>query len=101
MAIGSSSEKGSIPLEKDYSTLQGGISNTSKHFVGQDTETPPIDGFTVTFIEEDFWSEVFWSTAKCVSSSFDVFSETEIGKFEISISGDQKIFWFQIPEEIV
>jgi hypothetical protein len=49
----------------------GRISN--ERFVGEDAESPPINGFAVAVGADDFWGEVFWRAAygpRSVGTSF-------------------------------
>lgn len=90
--MGSSSLKGSIPIR--YIRLK--LRVTSKHFVNKNTKTPPIDRLTVTLIQKNFRSQVFWGSTKSISSSFTVFGKTEVSEFKISVTCDQEIFGFKI-----
>lgn len=70
--------------------------NASVHLISQDSESPPIDWFTVTLVQEHFWSQVFWGSAKGIGSSLAVFSKTKVRQFQISFLIDQDVFRFQV-----
>jgi hypothetical protein len=50
-----------------------------------------------TFVEKDFWSEVFGGSAESVGSSFNNFSEPEIREFKVSIISDKEVLRLQVP----
>ena len=52
--------------------------DASEHLISQDSEGPPIDGLTVTFVEEHLGSEVLWSTAQSVSACLAILGKSEV-----------------------
>ena len=74
--------------------------DSSVHFIDQDTESPPVNSFSVTLVQNDLWSNVLRSSADSESSSFiQYFGKSEIGKFKIAVIRDKKIFWFEVSKD--
>jgi hypothetical protein len=72
------------------------------HFVDKDSQSPPVDGFSVALIQDDFWGDVFGGSTNGEGSAFvQYFGESKIGEFEVTIVGDEKIFGFEISEDDV
>lgn len=70
---------------------------TSKHFVQKDAYSPPINGFPVTLVEQDFRGNILGSTTNGVCSLCNDLSETEINHLEVTISPNHNILRFEIP----
>ena len=72
------------------------------HFVDKDSQSPPVDGFSVALIQDDFWGDVFGGSTNGEGSAFvQYFGEPKIGEFEVTIVGDEKIFGFEVSEDDV
>ena len=72
------------------------------HFVDKDSQSPPVDGFSMALIQDDFRGDVFRGSTNGEGSSFiEDFGEPEVGEFEVAIVGDEKIFWFEVSEDYV
>lgn len=67
-----------------------------KHFVDQDTESPPIDWLPVTLIQQNLRRYVFRSTANGKGSLRDNLREAEINHLEVAIVSNHNILWLQI-----
>ena len=67
------------------------------HFVGQNTESPPVYRRSMALIEQDLGGEVFGRAAERVGSGFTVFCKTEVSKLEITFMVDEDIFGLEIP----
>jgi hypothetical protein len=63
--------------------------NTCQHFVDQNSECPPVNWLSMSFIEKNFWGKILRCSAKRVSASFDVFGETKVCELEVPISSDE------------
>lgn len=59
----------------------------------------PEEAFS-TFIQQNFWSKIFWSSTKSVSSSFDNLSKTKISKLQVAVLMDKKILRLEIPKRV-
>ena len=56
----------------------------------------------MALVQDNFRGKVFRGTADGKGSAFvEDFGESEIGKFEVSIVGDEKIFGFEVSEDDV
>ena len=75
--------------------------DASEHLVRQDSEGPPVDGLTVTFVQQHFGSEVLGRTAQSISARLAVLSEAEIGQLEVAFLVDKDIFWLKITVDDV
>ena len=72
------------------------------HFVDENAQSPPIDGFSVSLVEDNFRSDIFGSSTDGEGSAFgEELSETEVGKFEVSVVADEEVFGFQVSEDDV
>ena len=67
------------------------------HFVNKDSKGPPVDGASVTFVQEDLRCNVLWSSANCVSSLSDCLREPKIDHFEVAVASNHNILRLQIP----
>ena len=70
--------------------------DSCNHLVYENAESPPIHWFSVPLILQNFWSEVFGRAAERESPSFDDLRKSEICQFQIAISTNKNVFWFQI-----
>jgi hypothetical protein len=70
--------------------------NSYKHFVEKDTESPPVDGFRMTFVKNNFGREVLRGSAEGVSLSIDDLSKTEVSQLQITVCINQNVFRFQV-----
>ena len=68
--------------------------DTCEHFVGKNSEGPPVDWLAVTLVEEDFRRKIFGSSAQGVGPGLAVLGEAEVGKFEIALLVNKYVFWF-------
>ena len=76
--------------------------DSSVHFIDQNSESPPVDCFSVTLVQNNFRSDVFWSSADGEGSAFgQKLGESEVCEFEVAVVADEKVFWFQISEDDV
>ena len=71
--------------------------NACNHFVDQHSQSPPINWLSVALILQDLRGEVLRSSTEGKGSIFNLLGKTKIGQFEISISSNQNIFWFEVP----
>jgi hypothetical protein len=62
--------------------VKGWVSD--EHFVGQDSEGPPVDSFAVAIGFDDFGGEVFWGSADGPSTIGTSFRETKVDDFDVS-----------------
>lgn len=70
------------------------------HLVNENTQSPPVDGFPMALVEDDFRSNVLGSTADGESSAFiEDFRESEVSEFQVTIVGDKKILWLEVSED--
>ena len=73
--------------------------NSGVHFVNKNSQSPPVNGFSVALVQNDFRGNVLRSTADGECSSFiKHFSKSEICKFQVTIVSDQKILRFEVPK---
>lgn len=76
--------------------------NSSMHLINEYSESPPIDCFSMSLVENNFRCNVFRCSTYCESSTFiQNLCETKICKFEISIVSNQQILRFEIPKDNV
>jgi hypothetical protein len=72
------------------------------HLVNEDSEGPPINGFSMSLIEDDLGSDVLGCTTDSECSALvEDLGEAKIGKFEIAVIANEQIFRFEIPEDDV
>lgn len=72
------------------------------HFVDKNSQSPPVDGFSMALIQDDFRGDILRGSTNGEGSSFiEDFGEPEIGEFEVTIVGDEKIFGFEVSEDYV
>ena len=70
------------------------------HFVNEHSQSPPVDGLSMALIQNDFWGDVFRGSADGEGSTFiKDFGEPKISEFEVSIVGNEKIFWFKVSKD--
>ena len=62
---------------------------TMVHFINENSQSPPIDWFSMSLIQQYFWRNVLRSAAKSISSGFDNFGESEICQFQIPVGSHQ------------
>jgi hypothetical protein len=67
-----------------------------KHFVDQDTKSPPIDWLPVTLIEQNLRRYVFRSTTNGKGALRDNLGEAKINHLEVAVISDHDVFWLQI-----
>jgi len=67
-----------------------------KHFVDQDTKSPPIDWFPVTLIEQNLRRYVFRSSTNGKGALRDNLGEAEINHLEVAIISNHNILRLQI-----
>lgn len=70
----------------------------NNHFIGQDTQSPPVHWEGVAALNQDLWGQVVWSTAEGVGLciSFEHFGETEVSEADVSILVHQDVLRFKI-----
>lgn len=54
--------------------------NSSKHFISEDPEAPPINRFSMPFVCKYFWREILRCSTESKCPSFYYFSESKISK---------------------
>ena len=65
------------------------------HFINEYTESPPINGFSMSLVKDDLRSNVFRSSTNSEGSAFiENFSKSKISQFQVAIIGNEKIFRF-------
>lgn len=70
--------------------------DTGDHLVDQDTQSPPVDRFSVSLVLKNLRSEVFGGTAEGESPVFDHFCESEVGEFEVAIWANEYVFRLEV-----
>ena len=71
--------------------------NSGVHFVEQDSQSPPVDGLSVTLVQDNLGGDVLRGTADCEGSSLvEDLGKSEIGKLEIAVVSDKQIFGLEI-----
>lgn len=70
--------------------------DAGNHLIDEDSECPPVDWFAVALVLKDFRSQILWSSAQSESSIFYVFGEPKVSEFEVAVSADEHIFWFEV-----
>lgn len=75
--------------------------NTGVHFVDENTEGPPVNGLSVTLVQQHLRSKILGSTTECVGTSFAVFGKTEIGKLQVAFIIDENVLWLEITVDDV
>jgi hypothetical protein len=66
--------------------------------MNETAETPPIDINTMTHFLNDFWSQIFWCSTDGHGDTVlavEYFGESEVSKFDISLTINDNIFGFQ------
>jgi hypothetical protein len=67
------------------------------HLVKQNSQSPPINGLTMTLVQNNLRGNVLRSTANSESSSLiENLGKSEIGKLQITVVSDQEILGFEI-----
>ena len=64
----------------------------TKHFVNKNSKAPPVDGFSVTAVQNNFGREVFGRPTEGPCSITNSFSESEISQFYMTRSSWKKIY---------
>lgn len=70
--------------------------NTSDHLVDQDTQSPPVDWFSVALILKNLGSQILWSSTKSECSILDRFGKTKVCEFEISVDSNEDVLGLEI-----
>ena len=68
--------------------------DTCDHFVDEDSQSPPVDGFAVALARQYLRGQVLWGAAEGEGTVFDYFSEAEIGQLEVTVMGDEDVLGF-------
>lgn len=72
------------------------------HFVDEDAQSPPVDGFSVTLVEDDFWGDVLWRSANGEGPAFvQDLGETEVRQLEVAVVADQQVLWLEVSKDDV
>lgn len=70
--------------------------NSMIHFIDKDSQGPPVDWFSMAFVEENLGGNIFGSTTQGIGSVEDHFSKAKICEFKVAIGVDEKIFRLQV-----
>ena len=65
----------------------------TKHFVNKNSKAPPVDGFSVTAVQNNFGREVFGRPTEGPCSITNSFSESEISQFHMTRSSWKKMLF--------
>ena len=84
-------------LVDDQGIVIGEGIDSCNHLINEDAESPPIHWFSMPLILQDLRSKVFRRAAERKSPSFDDLRKPEVREFQIAISPNKNVFWFQIP----
>lgn len=68
----------------------------SDHLVDEHAKCIPVYGFVVSLLVDQLGSKIVRSAAQRPSSCSAVFGEPEIGQFDMTISGEEDVFRFEI-----
>jgi hypothetical protein len=75
-----------------------------EHFEEEDTESPPIDGISVRFMQQHLRRKVFIGATEGVGAlagevgrQAEFLSEAKIGELDVSIDVEQYVLGFEVP----
>ena len=73
------------------------------HFVGQDSEGPPVDGETVTALNKNLRSQIVRRSTegKGLGVTFEHLGQTEIGQTDVAVLVHQDVLGLQITVDDV
>jgi hypothetical protein len=73
------------------------------HFVGQDAESPPVDGEAVTLLIEDLGSQVLGSAAEGVGLGvvLEDLGEAEVSETDVAVFVHEDVLWLQVSVDDV
>jgi hypothetical protein len=68
------------------------------HFIGQDSKSPPVNREAMSFLIQDFWSQVFRCATEGVSLGIilEDLGQTKVSQADVSIFIHENILWFQV-----
>lgn len=75
----------------------------TNQFKKKDAKWPPICCLVVSFLYQYFWGNIIRCSTNCVGAFLNYFGKAEIRQLQVTISTDQKIFWFEVSinDEVV
>ncbi len=73
----------------------------SKHFVKKNSESPPVDGFSVALVQQNLRSDVLRSSANGVCSLCNDLCKAEVNHLQVAISANHDVLRLQIPVDNV
>ena len=76
----------------------------AKHLVKQRAKAPPVNAFVVSASFDDLWCQVLWRATErvsfltliCLSLSYSLLRQTEVGDLQVAIGVKQNVLWFKI-----
>lgn len=74
---------------------------SEKHLKQHTTEAPPVHSWAVWLTFEHLWCKVFWGATKRVHNaaySYTFFTKSKVCQYDMTITVQQNIFWFEIPK---
>ena len=67
-----------------------------KHFVEEDSESPPVHWLAVALVQQDFRCDVFRGSADCVGALCDHFRESEVYQLQVAVRANHYVFRLQV-----
>jgi hypothetical protein len=70
----------------------------NNHFVGEDTDSPPVNWERMTFLDKNFGRQIIRRSAEGESllASFENLRETEVSQTNVAIFVHKNVFWLQV-----
>ena len=75
--------------------------NTSDHFVGEDSQCPPVNRLAVALVEQHFRRKILGGAAESVSPCFAVLGKAEVSQFQVAILVNQNVFGLEVTVDDV
>lgn len=80
-----------IPVDSHRVLVVEGI-DACVHLVDENSQSPPVDCFSVALVENDFWGDVLRSAADREGPALgQELRKAEVSKFEISVVADKEV----------
>jgi len=71
------------------------------HLVGENAESPPIDGLAMAFVKENLGGEILGSSTEGVRAGLAVLCEAEVRQLEVALGVDEDVFGLQVTVDNV
>jgi hypothetical protein len=82
-----------VPVDAHRILVIEGV-DASVHLIDQYSESPPVNSFSVTLIEDDLRGDVFWGSTDGEGSALgQKLGKTEVCEFEVAVIANEQIFW--------